>query len=135
MKVKLSGLVLIFAAVVCLGTKSYAEDDKNYDELTKPYDVNLEGEYYWERVYFYNNTGNNNEHKETRTFNKTIKTNYNSITKSVKAASMKLGIHTEAGCAIEIVTAKVQQSLDIELSSSFEKTVEEKKRSYSVGVN
>jgi len=104
----------------------------------------LGGEYVWERIFYIDNRGKNNTYDETRSFNRTITASYSSLTKLVAGASLKLGIKTKVGAAIEIFTAKVENSLDLALTTSYEHTIEQKldtveseiiSRRFTVGAN
>lgn len=97
--------------------------------FSDPFDVNLEGEYFWERIYYIDNRNQSNPYHETRKITKTITTSHSQLTKSAYDASLKISHNVEAGGKLEIISASVKSSLDIELSASYQNTVEKKTES------
>lgn len=104
----------------------------------------MEGEYFWERIYYIDNTNQNNPFKETRKVTKTIKASYSELTKFALEAPIKISRSFEALGIIKVVNIGVKGSLDLELSSSYESTVEkhtettvseELTREFTVGAN
>lgn len=117
---------------------------KLFIPFSEPFEVELEGEYFWELIYHIDNTGQNNPYHETRKVTKTVKTSYSDLTKYVFDASLKISQSLEAGGKFEIISATVKHSMDVELSTSYEKVVETKTestvteeltREFNVGAN
>lgn len=94
--------------------------------FSEPFDLSLEGEYFWERVFYIDNRDNNNEFREERKIVKTEKTSYSELTKYVYDASLKISHTVNAGVKLDIISASVETKVNIDLSTSYEKVVDKK---------
>lgn len=113
--------------------------------FSKPIDITVEGEYYWDLLYHIDNRNKNNPYKETRKIKKTIKTSYSELRKSVLDGSIKAStLLASSGGVFDIISIDVKGSLDAELSSSYQSIVqrkseitltEEVNREFTVGAN
>ncbi len=94
--------------------------------ISKDFDLELEGEYFWERMYYIDNTNNSAGYHEEHKYIKEITTSYSDLTKHVTDSSLKLSRSMEGGVKFAIVSLTVKNSLDVELKSSYDKTIEKK---------
>lgn len=94
--------------------------------FSEPIDITVEGEYYWERIYYIDNTNQNNPYKETRKISKSVTTSYSDLTKSVMEAAIKTSMSLDVGGVFDIITVGVKGSLDTELTTSYQSTIERK---------
>lgn len=113
-------------------------------DIFKPIEVTVEGQYYWERIYYIDNRGRDNPYKETRKITKTITTSYSDLKQSITESSIKSSLSLDVGGVFDIITASVKGSLDTELKTSYQSTVEQKSetkeseeliREFTVGAN
>ncbi len=94
--------------------------------ISKTFEVGLEGEYFWERIYYVDNTNNSSPYRETQKYSKTVTTSYSDLTTRVTDASLKFSRSVEAGVKYAIVDLTVKNTLDLELTTSYKKTIEKK---------
>lgn len=113
-------------------------------DVFKPIEITVEGQYYWERIYYIDNRGQNNPYKETRKITKSVTTSYSDLKKSIVDSSIKSSLNLDVGGVFDIITASVKGSLDTELTTSYQSTVERKSethvteeltREFTVGAN
>lgn len=73
-----------------------------------------------------------------------IKTSYSDLRKSVVDASLKISTSLDVGGKFEIISASVKQSMDVELATSYQSTIDQKTettvteeltREFTVGAN
>lgn len=104
----------------------------------------MKGEFYWERIYYIDNRGQNNPYKETRKVTKTTTTSYSDLKKHVEDSAMKTSTELKVGGVFEIISASVSGTMDTEISRSYQSTVEKKTetkvteeltREFTVGAN
>lgn len=100
-----------------------------FNNFSDPIDIDLEGEFFWERVYYIDNRNNSEPFKETIKITSSTKTSYSDMSKSVVETAMKMGMSMDIGGAFEIITASVKTSMDLSLTSTYEHTIEEKTES------
>lgn len=104
----------------------------------------MEGEYYWERIYYIDNRNQDNPYKETRKITKTVTTSYSDLTKSVRESAIKTSASLDVGGVFDVISVGVKGSLDTELTNSYQSTIEKKSetttteeltREFNVGAN
>lgn len=112
--------------------------------FSQPIDITVEGEYHWERIYYIDNRNQNNPYKETRKITKSVTTSYSDLTKSVMDTAIKTSTSLDVGGVFDIISVGVKGSLDTELTTSYQSTIEKKTettvteeltREFTVGAN